>query len=90
MKNNVVVDILPPPIVFFRPIYKLEDSVKYLKREVNEKVFLGVQINIELVCKFCILSFWIRVARHAKSTQNFQITQKFAYLCNISRNVRVF
>ena len=32
MKNNVVVDILPPPIVFFPPIYKWEDSVKYLKR----------------------------------------------------------
>ena len=40
----------------------------------------GIQINIEVFYKL-ILSFWVLLARHAQRLQN-----KFAYICNISRN----
>ena len=39
-----------------------------------------MHINIEVFFKL-ILSFWVCVARHARSVQN----KKFAYLCNFSR-----
>ena len=52
----------------------------YLKKEVNEEVYFGMQINMEVFHKF-ILPFWIYVSRHAQSTQN----KKFAYLRKISR-----
>ena len=44
------------------------------------KCIFGMQVNIEVFYKL-ILSFWVRVTRHAQSTQN----KKFAYLCIISR-----
>ena len=48
-----------------------------LTKEVNDEVFFGMQINIEVFYKF-ILSFWVSIAGHAQSTQS----KKFAYLCN--------
>ena len=41
------------------------------------KFIFGVQINIEVFCKFVL--FWVCVTRHAQSTQN----KKFAYFCSI-------
>ena len=46
------------------------------------KFLFGMQINIEIFYKL-ILSLWVWVARHAKSTQN-----KCTILCNISRKTR--
>ena len=52
----------------------------YLKKEVNNEIYFGIHINIDVFYKF-ILSFWMYIVSHAQSTKN----KTFAYLCNISR-----
>ena len=57
-----------------------QNVISQLKKEVNDELFLGMQINIEAFYRL-MLSFWMCVTRHAQSAQN----KKFAYFCNISR-----
>ena len=59
---------------------KLQDSLKYSisrKKGIMKFVF-GMQINIEVFYKL-VLSFWVCIARLARSIQN----KKLQYLCNI-------
>ena len=58
--------------------------------------FFGIQINNEVFYKL-ILSFWMCLAMHARSTPKqevynifaiFALSLQYTYLCNISRKIR--
>ena len=54
---------------------------KHLKKEVDDKVFFGMQIKIEVFYK---LMLWVCVVRYAQSNRN----EKFAYLLQyLQKNV---
>ena len=89
MKTNIVIDFSPTHLAkFWVSIYgpkccqpfKLQDYLKcnIVRKKWMMKLIFCMRLNIEVFCKV-ILSFWVRVTRHAESTQS-----KFAYLCNIS------
>ena len=44
-------------------------KMQYLKKKVNDEVYFGMQINIEVFYKL-ILSFCVVATRHAQSVQN--------------------
>ena len=92
MKTKIVIDVSSPS--FIGIVLVLELWVKmlsvnqmqaFLKCNISRnkqimKFIFGMQVNIEVFYKF-ILSFWVCITRHAKSTQN----KKFVYLWNVSR-----
>ena len=89
MKTNIVIDFSPTHLAkFWVSIYgpkccqpfKLQDYLKcnIVRKKWMMKLIFCMRLNIEVFCKV-ILSFWVRVTRHAETTQS-----KFAYLCNIS------
>ena len=96
MKTNIVIDISTPISYLakhwassYGPICcrpkKLQGSLKcnISRKKWMINYFFGMQINIGVFYKL-ILSFWLCITRHAKSTQN-----KFAYLCSISKKAWV-
>ena len=93
MKTNIVIDILLQILYLvnfrvssyepkcYQPI-KLQDSLKCLKKEVNDEVYFRQGDKYQSFYK-AILPFCVCTIRHAQSTQ----TTSLQYLCNFSRKM---